>query len=71
MDEHKQSFEERVRYRIALRRFDAAFEACEHLPGDERRSLLEDIARRILQQFPAASSEEPKVTRVVGIEIKQ
>lgn len=71
MDDRKQSFEERVQYRVAVRRFDSAFEACAQLPHEDRRLLLEEIAKRLLQQLPPASPKDQKVAKVIGIDIKQ
>lgn len=40
-------------YRIAIGRFESAFEASELLPDDDRESLLRDVAKQILGQLPA------------------
>ncbi len=58
-----------LEYRIALRRFEAAFEALERVPDDDRQLLLREIGQRLLQQMPKAPSEERKGPTVIGIEI--
>jgi len=70
MDERKRSFEEVLEYRVAVRRVESAFEACERLPYEDRQLLLKKIAERVLQQLPNALSEEQKAVKVIGIEIK-
>ena len=71
MDDRNQSFEERLAYRLAARRFESAFEALEQLPQDDRQLLLGEVAERILQQLRNAPSEEPKGPKVVGIAIER
>jgi hypothetical protein len=55
-------------YKLAARLFDSAFEACERLPPKDKQLLLQEIAKRILQQLP--SPEDQKAVKVIGIEIK-
>jgi len=71
MGDRKRSFGEALEYRVAVRRFASAFEACEHLPLSDRQLLLKDIANRIFQQLSAAPPEEQKAVKVTGITIKQ
>lgn len=63
-------FDEVVEYRIAVRRFESAFEACERLPHENRQLLLKEVANRLAQQMPEAPSEEQTEVKVIGIEIK-
>ncbi len=60
-----------LEYRIALRRFEAAFEAFERVPDDDRQLLLREIGKRVLQQVPKAPSEERKAPTVIGIKISR
>jgi hypothetical protein len=71
MDDRKRSFEEKLAYRIAARRFESGFEACQQLSQDNRQRLLKEIAERILQLLQNAPSEEPSVPKVLGIKIKR
>jgi hypothetical protein len=71
MDDHKRSFEEKLAYRIAARRFESAFEACQQLPQDDRQLLLKEIAERILPQLANTHSEGRSAPKVLGIEIKE
>ena len=70
MDDHKRDFSEELDYRIALRRFESAFEACQRLPDEDRESLLRDIARQILEQLPNDLPREQRPVQVIGVEIK-
>jgi len=70
MDDHKRDFSEELDYRIALRRFESAFEACQRLPDEDRESLLRDIARKILQQVPSDLPREQRAIQVLGVQIK-
>ena len=71
MDDRIRSFDELLEYRIAIRRFESAFEACERLADEKRRLLLKEVATRVSQQMPHAPSEEQTEVKVIGIEIKQ
>ena len=70
MDDRKRSIGEEVDYRMAARRFDFAFEACERLPYADQQLLLQEAAKRILRQMPNPPSEEQTAVKVIGIEIK-
>jgi hypothetical protein len=69
MDDSKRSFREDLEYRIAVRLFESAFEACSRLPANDRDALLKDIAKRVLENLPQAISEEQKSIKIIGIEI--
>jgi hypothetical protein len=71
MDDHKRTFEEKLAYRIAARRFESAFEACQQLSQDDRQLLLKEIAERILPQLGNTHSEGRIAPKVLGIEIKE
>ena len=71
MDERKRSFDEALEYRIAVRRFESAFEAYERLPHEDRQLLLTEVAKRVLRQLPHAPPEGQRAVKVIGIEIKQ
>jgi hypothetical protein len=71
MDDDRAAFREAWKYRVALRRFQSAFEAAERLAEAERQQLLEQVANWLIQQMPNVQSEEPKTAEVVGIEMNQ
>jgi len=72
MDDRKRSIGEALDYRIAVRRFESAFEACARLPHTDQQLLLREIAKRVSQrQQPVPEPEEQKAVKIVGIEIKQ
>lgn len=71
MNDRERSFEEKLAYRIAARRFESAFEACQQLTQDDRQLLLKEIAERVLEQLPNAPSERQTAPKVLGIEIKE
>jgi hypothetical protein len=71
MDDDKRSFKEAWDYRVAVRRFESAFEAAERLAVAERQLLLEQVARWLLQHIPKVPSQEQNTVKVVGIEINQ
>jgi hypothetical protein len=71
MDDDRRAFKEAWDYRVAVRRFESAFEAAERLPVAERQLLLEQVARWLLQHIQNFRSEEQKTVKVVGIEINQ
>ena len=70
MDESKRLFKEAFDYRIAVRRFKSAFEACERLVQEDRELLLRQIAERALGSLPNPMSQKQKTVEIVGIEIK-
>ena len=70
MDESKRSFKEALDYRIAVRRFESAFEACDRLVQEDRELLLRQIAERVLGSLPNPTSQKQKTVEIVGIEIK-
>jgi hypothetical protein len=70
MDESKRSFKEAFDYRIAVRRFESAFEACDRLLQQDRESLLRQIAERALDRLPTPRSQKQKTVEIVGIEIE-
>jgi hypothetical protein len=71
MDDDRRAFKEAWDYRVAVRRFESAFEAAERLAAAERQLLLEQVARWLLQHFRTPPSEEQKTVKVLGIEISQ
>ena len=71
MDDDRRAFKEAWDYRVAVRRFESAFEAAERLAAAERQLLLEQVARWLLQHIQNVPSEEQKTVRVLGIEINQ
>ena len=71
MDDDRAAFREAWKYRVALRRFQSAFEAAEQLAEAERQMLLEQVANWLLQHMPNVPSEEPKTAEVVAIEMNQ
>jgi hypothetical protein len=70
MDESKRSFKETLDYRIAVRRFESAFEACDRLVQEDRELLLRQIAERALGSLPNPTSQKQKTVEIVGVEIK-
>jgi hypothetical protein len=71
MDDRIRSFDELLEYRIAIRRFESAFEACVQLPDEKRQLLLMEVAKRVSQQLQHTPSEEQTEVKVIGIKIKQ
>jgi hypothetical protein len=71
MDDDRRAFREAWDYRVAVRRFESAFEAAERLAAAERQLLLEQVARWLLQHIKNVPSEEQKTVKVLGIEINQ
>ena len=71
MDDLKRAFDEKLAYRIAARRFESAFEACQKLAEQDRQALLKEIADRVLQQLRAAPSPELDMPKVLGIKVEQ
>ena len=69
MNESKR-FKEAFDYRIAVRRFESAFEACDRLVQEDRELLLRQIAERVLGSLPNPTSQKQKTVEIVGIEIK-
>ena len=69
MDDRKRSFAEQLDYRIAVRLFESAFEACERLPDQDQRILLEEIAKRASQKVGPAEEQRAKAIQILGIEI--
>ena len=68
MDDRKRSFAEKLDYRIAVRLFESAFEACGRLPDQDQRILLGEIAKRASQKVGPAE-EQAKAIEILGIEI--
>jgi hypothetical protein len=71
MDNDRRAFKEAWDYRVALRRFESAFEAAERLAAAERQVLLGQVARWLLQHIRNVPSEEQKTVKVLGIEINE
>jgi hypothetical protein len=71
MDDRKRSREEALEYRIVVRLFASAFEACGRLPLADQQLSLREIAKRAGQQLPAAPPEEENAVKVIGVQIKQ
>lgn len=72
MDDRKRSYAEMLDYRIALRLFEFAFEACERLHDDDQQLLLKEIAKRVSRTWVAQPEEQKeKAVKVLGIEIRQ
>ena len=69
MDDRKRSFAEQLDYRIAVRLFELAFEACARLPDQDQRILLDEIAKRSSQKVGPAEEQKAKAIQIVGIEI--
>ena len=47
-------------YRIAVRLFESAFEACERLPDQDQRILLDEIAKRVVTKSRARGGAKGK-----------
>lgn len=62
-------------YRMAIRLFDSAFAACDHLPPEEQQSLVREIGARLLQRIPkpdvAAEASQPVTIRGVSIKVEE
>jgi THUMP domain-containing protein len=72
MDDSSRSFREALEYRIAVRLFNSAFEACNRLSQSDRDALLKEIAKRVLDNLPQVHSKnEQNPAKIVGIEITQ
>ena len=69
MDDRNRSFAEQLDYRIAVRLFEFAFEACERLPDQDQHILLEEIAKRGSQKVGPAEEQRAKAIQILGIEI--
>jgi len=73
--DHDRSFGRNIDYRIAVRMFESAFQACERLPDEDKQLLFREVAKRLLDQIPNNRSEEPTTeptaVKILGIEIKQ
>jgi predicted XRE-type DNA-binding protein len=64
------SFAAKLDYRMAVRRFESAFEACERLTEADRQLLFKEIAERVNQHLRQAQPKEQKAVKVIGIEIE-
>jgi hypothetical protein len=71
MEDHKRHFGENLAYRIAARRFESAFEACQQLSENDRQLLLKKTAERILHFLPKTPAAKQSAPKVLGIKIKQ
>ena len=60
MDNDRRAFKEAWDYRVAVRRFESAFEAAERLAAAERQVLLGQVARLLLQHIRNVPSEEDR-----------
>jgi hypothetical protein len=70
MDDRKRSFAEQLDYRIARRRFESAFEACEKLADVDRQLLLKEIAERASKHLRQTQPDEQKAVKVIGIKVE-
>src|SRR5271166_4542039 len=57
MNQHKQTPEYTVAYRVAVRMFESAFAGCERVPEVDRQLLLQDVSNRITKML--ATANEP------------
>ncbi len=64
MDDDRRAFREQWELRVALRRFESAFEAADRLPEAERAALLKVVASRLLQNLPEVPSGESSTAEV-------
>jgi hypothetical protein len=69
MDDRKRSVAEQLDYRIAVRLFESAFEACERLSDQDQRILFGEIAKRASQKTGPAEEQKAKAIQILGIEI--
>jgi hypothetical protein len=69
MDDRKRSVAEQLDYRIAVRLFESAFEACARLSDQDQRILLGEIAKRASQKTGPAEEQKAKAIQILGIEI--
>ena len=69
MDDRKRSVAEQLDYRIAVRLFESAFEACARLSDQDQRILLGEIAKRASQKTGPAQEQKAKAIQILGIEI--
>ena len=69
MDDRKRSVAEQLDYRIAVRLFESAFEACARLSDQDQRILLGEIAKRASQKTGPAQGQKAKAIQILGIEI--
>lgn len=67
MNDHTQSFLETLDYRIAVSRFESAFEECDRLVQNDRLSLLREIAGRIVQEMP----RERPAPNFIDVEVRR
>jgi hypothetical protein len=70
MDDRKRSFAEQLDLRIARRRFESAFEACEKLADLDRQLLLREIVERASKHLRQTQHDEQKAVKVIGIKIE-
>jgi len=69
MDDRKRSVAEQLDYRIGVRLFESAFEACARLSDQDQRILLGEIAKRASQKTGPAEEQKAKAIQILGIEI--
>jgi hypothetical protein len=72
MSEQKRypSLHGKTAYRVAVRLFESAFAALEHLPEADQHLLLIEIGKRVLGRMPQPPLETAKPIQIVGVEIK-
>jgi hypothetical protein len=70
MDDRKRSFAEQLDYRIARRRFESAFEACEKLTDVDRELLLREFVERVSKRLGQTQPDEQKAVKVIGVKIE-
>jgi len=66
MDDDRRAFSKAWKYRMAVRRFQSAFEAVDGLADAERRLLLEQVANWLLEHMPGVPSQEPRTAEVAS-----
>jgi hypothetical protein len=71
MDDDRSAFRESWKYRMAVRRFQSAFEAVGELGEAERQLLLERVGNWLLQHMRSVPSKESKTAKVVRVETSQ
>ena len=71
MDDDRRALREAWEYRVAVRRFQSAFEAAARLPEADRQLLLEQVGEWLLQRIRNVPSEEQEVAEVESIETNQ
>jgi hemerythrin len=71
MDDDRRAFREAWEHRVAVRRFQSAFEAADRLPEADRQLLLEQVGEWLLQHIPNVPAQEQKAAEVESIQTNQ